>query len=333
MEEFNDLYQNKINEAMAKLPKESVEAISNINWRLIILGMKNYTADQLEALEIETELLLYGITNGEDYPYELQKRMSLTKEDTEFLVGEMNRLVFQKIEDELKMILERKRKFEIKQNFLDPRFSTLPLRVQKAIAKSNWRSNLYEISQKYKFNVEEIGILEKITVRVIKNEIDGDKFLDEILTNIRKPKEEIKELVKDINEKIIIEIREILKKEQEETDGKKEVVDVIQTSSFEKIPLPPYSRVKSDKGETLKPLRLNNDNFKTNNKNLENKSIDEDLAPRPWKKDEPIEKNINSQDIIKEKLKDIAINNSNKSSNNGLNTNRGRQSDPYREPF
>lgn len=330
---MEDIYQKKIEESKMKLPKESVEAISNINWRLIILGMKNYTADQLEALEIETELLLYGITSGEDYPYELQKRMSLTKEDTEFLVGEMNRLVFQKIEDELKMILERKRKFEIKQNFLDPRFSTLPLRVQKAIAKSNWRSNLYEISQKYKFNVEEIGILEKITVRVIKNEIDGDKFLDEILTNIRKPKEEIKELVKDINEKIIIEIREILKKEQEETDGKKEVVDVIQTSSFEKIPLPPYSRVKSDKGETLKPLRLNNDNFKTNNKNLENKFIDEDLAPRPWKKDEPIEKNINSQDIIKEKLKDIAINNSNKSSNNGLNTNRGRQSDPYREPF
>ena len=83
---FDDKYKQKVDEAWNTLPQESRDAINRVNWKLIILGLKKYNEDQLDDLEIETELLLCGITKPEDYPIELEDRLHLSKEDTVALV-------------------------------------------------------------------------------------------------------------------------------------------------------------------------------------------------------------------------------------------------------
>lgn len=111
----NDLLKTKINEARNKLPRETREAIDNVNWKTKILELrekKGYSYTQLDDLEIETELLLCGILNPEDYPNELGKRMNLSQEEVRELVDEINRDIFQKIKQELIKILEYKEKKE-----------------------------------------------------------------------------------------------------------------------------------------------------------------------------------------------------------------------------
>jgi hypothetical protein len=107
-----DLLQIKIEKARAELPEESRLSIDAIDWKTVILGMreeKGYSYTQLETLETETELLLCGLLNPEDYPKELEKRMNIPRPQVEVLVNEMNEKVFKKIREELVKNIERKK--------------------------------------------------------------------------------------------------------------------------------------------------------------------------------------------------------------------------------
>lgn len=97
------------------LSEESRHAIDAVDWRTIILGMraeKGYSYAQLEDLELETELLLCGLINPEDYPKELEKRMGIPKAKIDELVNELNEKVFKKIREELVKTIERKKMSE-----------------------------------------------------------------------------------------------------------------------------------------------------------------------------------------------------------------------------
>lgn len=117
MSDERDLLQLKIENAKKDLPKETLEAIDAVDWKTVILGMKEkrgYTFEQLGDLEIETELLLYGLSKPEDYPKELEERMGITRSQANELVIEMNELVFKKIREELIKNSERQRIFQAK---------------------------------------------------------------------------------------------------------------------------------------------------------------------------------------------------------------------------
>ncbi len=82
MNESPDLLQIKIEQAKARLPKETLEAIESVDWQAIILSLrekKGYNFEQLGDLETETELLLCGLLNPKDYPGELERRMRISK--------------------------------------------------------------------------------------------------------------------------------------------------------------------------------------------------------------------------------------------------------------
>ncbi len=118
MENTVDLLKIKIDKARTSLSEESRQAIDAIDWKKIILDMraeKGYSYEQLEDLEIETELLLCGLLDTEDYPKELEKRMLLPKAQIDVLVNEMNEKVFNRIREELVKIIERKKGSEPKE--------------------------------------------------------------------------------------------------------------------------------------------------------------------------------------------------------------------------
>jgi hypothetical protein len=113
-----DLLQIKIEKAKAQLSEDTLNAINSVDWKAIILEMrdkKGFTFEQLDALELETELVLCGLVSVADYPKELRARMKLGEAQTNELVNEMNEQVFAKIKDELIKRTERKKIFEKEQ--------------------------------------------------------------------------------------------------------------------------------------------------------------------------------------------------------------------------
>lgn len=115
MADVKDLFELKIEEARKLLPKETLDAIDAVDWRAVILGMregKGYSFEQLGALEIETELVLCGLLNPEDYTRELESRMGVTRAQASELVREMNERVFKKIREELIKNSERQKIFQ-----------------------------------------------------------------------------------------------------------------------------------------------------------------------------------------------------------------------------
>jgi hypothetical protein len=114
MDNTIDLLQIKIEKAKSDLPENTLNAINAVDWRGVILAIKEkrrYSIEQLGDLELETELLLCGLSDPKDYPRELESRMKISKMEASELVNEMNNLVFSKIKDGLIKNTERKEVF------------------------------------------------------------------------------------------------------------------------------------------------------------------------------------------------------------------------------
>jgi len=114
MDDIIDLLQIKIERAKAQLPSEVLNAINAVDWKSVIIKMreeKGYNFEQIDALELETELALCGLLNPKDYPKELKSRMGISQMQTDELVKEMNEKVFAKIKEELIKNTERQKSF------------------------------------------------------------------------------------------------------------------------------------------------------------------------------------------------------------------------------
>jgi hypothetical protein len=241
--EIKDSLQTTINEARKLLSEESRNSIDSINWRSILERIDpKYNPSQLASLEIETELLLCGLLNPDLYPKELGARMQISGGEVSLLINKIDELIFKKIQEELQRRLgmgDKASSSVTKPLILDSRFSSLPESVQEAIARSNWKEKLYDIAPKYKLNIEQMGLLEEITTKMMTNTIHPDQYESEIASQIKIETGEISNLIKDVNEKILIKIRE-LEKEQIITN------DQLPKTNEEGIPLPPYKIITND---------------------------------------------------------------------------------------
>jgi len=109
-----DVLQIKIERAKDNLPKETKKAIDSVDWRAFILSLrekKGFSFEQLEDLELETELLLCGLVPPEDYPKEIEKRLGISKSQVDLLINEINEGIFHKIREELVKNTERQELF------------------------------------------------------------------------------------------------------------------------------------------------------------------------------------------------------------------------------
>ena len=91
------------------------------------------------------------------------------------------------------------------------KFDALPESIQEVILSSNYQETLIEVGKQYHLNVEQLGILERETTLVMMGLTPTKDFGDELIRELNVEKENGYQIVKDINEKVFLKIRELLK--------------------------------------------------------------------------------------------------------------------------
>jgi hypothetical protein len=251
--------KQKIAEYFAKLPKEAQTVFSSMVWMETLKGIitkYNLNPKEAETLGTETTLALLGIINLEEYQNNLEKELVVEEETKQKIIIEIDDNILKPIKEQLINAFESNiealsNENENKPLFFDQRFIGMPQNVQDAIARSNWKEILFGIATKYKLTIEQIGFLEEITAKVMLNVIHPDNYEKEVTNKITIPKEEIPLLVGEVNQEILLKIRELLKERWDiiKKDEKKEE---------DEIPLPPYSKVKINIPEPIKPIVVPN---------------------------------------------------------------------------
>ena len=231
--------QAKIAEYYQKLPKEAQEIFSSMLWmeKLKEISTKySLKENQIEILATETTLILLGIIHIEEYQNILRKDLGLEKEIVEKILIEIDENILKTIKVELAETFQSNA-ISLNTENLDKRFSVLPHDIQESIAYSNWKEKLYDIARKYKINVEQMGILEDITVKVILNTIAGNQYEDAIRSKIDLGNDKIKEMVGEINENIFKDIKRV--EERIITNDQLPITN----KKTDEVPLPPYAKV------------------------------------------------------------------------------------------
>jgi len=91
------------------------------------------------------------------------------------------------------------------------RFDSLPEMVQNVIVSSNYENSLIEIGKKYQLNVEQLGILEQETTFVMMGLSPIKDFENELTRELKIDQTKSNQIVTEINEKIFLNIRALLK--------------------------------------------------------------------------------------------------------------------------
>ena len=225
---------------------------------------------------------------------------------------------------------------EIKKSIAE-RFNDLQPEIQDAIMNSDYEKNIYEIAQKHKLSVEQMGEFESDTTLVMLGQIHPDEYNKELADDLNLPENKINEIVNDVNEKILKPIRELLKKNFENDD-------VEEAESLD-IPLPPYNKPVADeeikttpspiteKVEIKKPIETI--------VGISDKSADINDVQRIMQDIKPISSNTKISDkptpknIIEEKLKSPTISTHTVSSYTAspIGIPSSKPHDPYHEPI
>lgn len=237
--------QQNIAKYYSKLPENLQQFFSSMVWinNLEEISKKYYLEEkQIEILGTETTLLLLSILHPEEYEKTLESEIKIPKEKLDLFLLEINEKILKNIKLELEEaydnnVMELAEEKYGKEQPLDERFAKLPIEVQEAISKSNYQNTLYGIAEKYKLSIEDMGILEEVTTKVMLNIIHPDKYEEELKAQISTQEGSISDLVNDVNENILKNIREILKRNwSNETDKQDE----------DEIPTPPYLPVNTE---------------------------------------------------------------------------------------
>lgn len=91
------------------------------------------------------------------------------------------------------------------------KFDALPKEIQEVILSSNYEETLLEIGKQYNLNVEQLGILEREATLVMMGLTPTKNFEAELTHELNLDKTKGAQIVKDINEKIFLKIRSLLK--------------------------------------------------------------------------------------------------------------------------
>lgn len=248
--------QQKIGEYFQKLPKEAQEVFSSMVWmeKLKEINLKfNLNEDQVKTLGTETTLVLLGIIEVPEYQSIIEKELGLEKVVVEKIIIDIDQNILKSIKSHLDTAFKQNANDLVEKTYggdkkLDERFASLPKEIQVVISESNFQPTLYAIAKKYKLTIEQMGILEEVTTKILLGVIHPDSYRNELATKTSIPPADITNIVLDVNEEILKTIREALKKHWDEKDKKS-------VEQAEDIPLPPYAPKPVTK--TVVPSNIN----------------------------------------------------------------------------
>jgi cell fate (sporulation/competence/biofilm development) regulator YlbF (YheA/YmcA/DUF963 family) len=288
---ISEALEIKIAEARSFLSKETKEAIDGVDWKIIISGMNTkYNQDQLEHLEIETDLLLCGILTPEEYQKGLERRMVLLKSEVVKLLEEMDKLIFKKIQEKLVILLNSKKEKDEKN--LDQK--------QENSSRIDYQQRIYNLGKKYNLLIDQMGLLEEVINKEIDGQIGFENFEQELKSKIKLPVEKEKDLINDINNLIFKEIRASLKAEKKQSSFKEKENEEIPTPPYSKtkktekddvVPIPDYSFLNKEEKENFE-IEIMNEPYQNSKEKFSNQELkDDNLTPEDM-----------GIDIIEEKL-------------------------------
>ncbi len=102
--------------------------------------------------------------------------------------------------------MDEKTKQQIKE-----RFNSLPESIQEIILSTHYQETLVEIGKQYNLNVEQLGMMEIETTMAMMGLTPVRDFEAELTREIKVDPAKGSQIVKDINEKIFLKIRDLLK--------------------------------------------------------------------------------------------------------------------------
>lgn len=233
----------QINKAFDDLSPEKSDAMFSvdIDSKIKELATKYIlNEEQSKNIDYYITLSIIGLLREDQLSETITTELKINPETSAQIASYLKSVVFDIIRNKITESQERKTILDLEgTEVIDPRFENMPEDVKEAISLSNWKEILYKISSDNKLNIEQMGILEDITVRTMKNEINPDKYEEEVTAKINVDKEKIGSIVKEVSEKIFQEVRKIMR--EEDVEQKQEVV-----FTEEAVPIPPYANQKND---------------------------------------------------------------------------------------
>lgn len=231
--------QKNIVKYYTNLPTELKDFFAGLSWIVIIQNISvkySLSEDAAENLMTETTLLLLGIINSEEYFKNIKNISGLSDNKFLELKSEINSLLINHLSEKIDLSYQKNLELLLQEKYgggkkLDERFSNLPQEVQIAINESNYQATLYKIAEKYQLNIEQMGIFEEITTKVMLGIINPDNYQQEISSKLNIEINKVTDIVKDVNNEILENIKELLKKHWSENNIKED-----------QVPLPPYKK-------------------------------------------------------------------------------------------
>ena len=224
----------------SKLPPTTQQVFSRMAWMetlKTISAKYNLTASQIETLATETTLVLLGIIHLDEYDRTLISELALPKETADKMMIEINDSILKNIRPELEeaftnnvQSLSENKEENDSNTKLDPRFASMPVGVQEAIARSDYQKKLYEIATKNKLQVTAMASLEDITVRLITNKISPSQYENELALATDLPADKVREIANDVNTNVLAGIRALMQKGDE-----------VEKNDDDDVPIPPYA--------------------------------------------------------------------------------------------
>jgi hypothetical protein len=99
---MNDNLRKTFEEQLTYLPAINQQALRSFDWATELIGIgKQYGLhiDQLDDLQIETMLVLVGVTSADDYPNELITRLAISPSEADKIIEQVNDRIFTPIHD------------------------------------------------------------------------------------------------------------------------------------------------------------------------------------------------------------------------------------------
>lgn len=228
--------KNHIAEYYAKLPPKAQEVFANMQWINILRSLSkkyNLNQEQIATLGTETTLVLLSLINKEEYKKMLIDEIKISQVAMVGLVKDIEDSILNPISK----LLEEAYSINIQvfddeiQQTLDERFDKLPENVKNAIKESEYRKKLYNISIKYKLPVDEMGVVENITVDLIVGKISPSQYENKLSLESDINPKDAHDIAIEVNEEIMKKIRDNMKMSDE---IKKQIVEE------DEVPIPPY---------------------------------------------------------------------------------------------